>query len=701
MNFLSPNFLLAAAAIALPLALHLLRRRVTRTIPFPALRFLKTNQPRDRRQNLYRRIVLTLRCLILALLAFAFARPFFGEPAPASARATVVVIDNSFSLQAPERWSQLKTWARAEVGTPSPGDTVGLLLMNPRPTWLVPLSRDTSAALAALDTLQPGWHTTRAEPALRLAADTLAASLARTRTLVFVGDHQALGWAGADFARPLPPGVTAAFPPAPSAASTRQAALHSPTLLLPAGRVSSASDSPPPARAPDVEESASAPPSVVAGSVSDPSQSATATASVTIRNFGPAATRTLRLFAGDSSTALHTERLDLAAGEIRVFRHPLPAFSSGSAPTKWIRFALDADDLPADDTAWAVAPAETGARRLLLLDRTPPGASADYVQTAAQTLAALPPTLQLAPTPSVAWPVPAAAVLRNGDSFAPEAAARLDAFLAAGGSALVFLDGSPAQLRWLASHQIKPVALSAGAARLRDWAIDHPLVAPLAEANLRSLVGWTFKRGYALPSDAVEPLASWADGSPALGELRVGAGRVLLAGFTADRRDGDWPLAPAFVPFLHRAVLHLLDSGAQTDTAPTLVGQPIPLPDGEPGAWRALAGPAATEATTAVSGSVVPSAPGIYEWTRGRARSLHAVNVPPEESDLAPWTEGAPWTQLTAPSSGVGRELARAGLAPHLAATDAEQQNPLWWWCLAAMALFALSELAFANRTTR
>ncbi|MET0261362.1 MAG: VWA domain-containing protein, partial [Rariglobus sp.] len=575
-------------------------------------------------------------------------------------RASVVVIDNSFSLQTGDRWSDLKTWARHELGNPSAGDTVGLLLMNPRPSWLVPPTQDTASAFAALDELSPGWETTRAEPALRLAADTLAASSARTRKLIYLGDHQSLGWAGADFTRKLPAGVGAVFPEptvatAKATAAPRQASLSAPALRL---------------------------------------SGETATASVTVRNFGPASTRTLRLFADTGSDVVHTEELALAANEVRALKITL---RSNALSKEWIRFALDADDLPADDTAWALSPAATNTRRLLLLDRNPAGADADYIATASQTLAALPPELRIGSLPQGKWPAPAAAVLRGETSFNDENAPRLDAFLAAGGSALVMIDGSSAQLRWLAHQGIVPVARASGDARLRDWAIDHPLVAPLAQANLRSLVGWTFKRGWSLPADSVEPLASWTDGTPALGELRIGGGRVLLAGFTADRRDGDWPIAPAFVPFIHRVILHLLQNDQVAGNL-ALVGQPLALPEGDAGNWRALDGPATSRPSASVSGSLTPQAPGIYEWTRGGERSLHAVNLPPEESDLTLWNAGTPWLQL------VSEERVPPSVAVErldLAAQDAEQQSPLWWWCFAAMALFALTELAFANRTTR
>jgi len=520
----------------------------------------------------------------------------------------------------------------------------------------VPPTRDTAAALTALDALPPGWETTRTEPALRLAADTLAAASARSRKLIYLGDHQAVGWAGSDFSRKLPPGVVTSFPDAPAKPLAKQAALLS-------------------------------------AAITQPSSDAVI-ASVTVRNFGPAHKRTLKLFAGDDRTELHTEPLDLAVNETRPVRLTLPAAALSKG---WIRFALDPDDLPADDTAWALAPAAAGARRLILLDRAPAGADADYAGTACQTLATLPPTLRIAPVPTSPWPAPAAAILRNETSFTGEAAARLDAFLAAGGSAFIFLDGDAAQLHWLAAHGITPIALPEGTARIRDWAVDHPLVAPLANANLRSLVGWTFKRGWSLPADAVEPLASWSDGTPAFGELRIGAGRVLIAGFTADRRDGDWPLAPAFVPFLHHVALHLLDTGSVTGNA-AVVGQPLTLPDGPPGSWHALSGPDISNPKSQISNSLTPTAPGVYEWSRGNERSLFAVNLPPEESDLAPWSEGTPWNQLASTEPAAS---SNASARINLAAQDAEQQSPLWWWCFAAMAVFALAELAFANRTSR
>src|SRR5262249_38765373 len=116
-HWLFPGFLVGAWAIALPILLHLLRRRPRRTIAFPSLRFLATTPPQNAKsQQLRRWIVLLLRGAALALLAAAFARPFFGASRVGDRRATVVVVDNSFSLQAGRRWPELRAWAREQIG---------------------------------------------------------------------------------------------------------------------------------------------------------------------------------------------------------------------------------------------------------------------------------------------------------------------------------------------------------------------------------------------------------------------------------------------------------------------------------------------------------------------------------------------------------------------------------------------------------
>ena len=76
LSFLYPLFLIAAAAAAVPIVLHLLRRKTDVVVDFPAVRLLhKTPVERQRRRRLRELILLALRVAALLLLALAFARP--------------------------------------------------------------------------------------------------------------------------------------------------------------------------------------------------------------------------------------------------------------------------------------------------------------------------------------------------------------------------------------------------------------------------------------------------------------------------------------------------------------------------------------------------------------------------------------------------------------------------------------------------
>lgn len=653
MSWLYPGFLLGFAAAVVPIVLHFLRRRRREPVVFPSLRFLAATQRKNlQRHRLRRRVVLALRCLAFAALALAFARPFLKSFAAPGSQATIVVIDNTFSLQAKDRWFELRDWARNEIDLSS-GSTLGLLLAAPRPHWLLAPTRDLGQALLALQALGPGWESGRVEPALRLAADTLSAMPATAGKIVFLGDHQRVSWAGADFSKKLPPGVTAVFPASP-APVLHQAALQSPR--------------------------------VTAGDQ-------VFHATVTVRNYTGPQTRTLRVYRDGQPAPIAEQTITLAENETRSVSLDLP----GPKASAYFAFKLDPDELPADDTAYATWQTSDG--RALLLDPKPAANAADYVASALAATAGLAPAMRVVSTPALPWPIEGVGILRDETSFAEPAVSRLDTFLAGGGSALVFIDGDPAQQRWLARHglAIRKLVADTSPLEIHDWSMDQTLVAALAEHGARSLIGWDFRAGWALPPDAVEPLAFWSPDAAAIGEVHIGAGHVLLCGFTADRRASEWPVQGAFVPFIHRAVVYLAGSAEAPDAAAARVGAPIKLPGGT-GTWQLLDGPAATAGPIDVSESVIPDAPGVYEFSGPSGKKRFAVNVAADESDPASWSDGQPWLALSNP-------YAKSPLSKNarlrLADAEAEQQTPLWWWVLALAGLFLLTELGLANRTSR
>ena len=80
MTFLAPLFLLGALAIAGPVLFHLIRRNTKEKFTFSSLMFLRPDLPRvTRKSRLEAILLLIVRCALLAVMALAFARPFFRQ----------------------------------------------------------------------------------------------------------------------------------------------------------------------------------------------------------------------------------------------------------------------------------------------------------------------------------------------------------------------------------------------------------------------------------------------------------------------------------------------------------------------------------------------------------------------------------------------------------------------------------------------
>lgn len=94
MSFLAPGALWALLALAVPVALHLRRRRVGRTIPVGSIRHLEPLPTAERRGlRLRDRRLLLLRALIVALVAMLLARPVLDRSAPDT--TPLAVVDSS------------------------------------------------------------------------------------------------------------------------------------------------------------------------------------------------------------------------------------------------------------------------------------------------------------------------------------------------------------------------------------------------------------------------------------------------------------------------------------------------------------------------------------------------------------------------------------------------------------------------------
>lgn len=99
MGALNPLFLVAAAAIGVPIFLHLFHRHEARRVSFPALRYLQRTERDHARKIRARQIVLLLlRIAVVLLLVAAGARLFLRGPGTAHPpTALAIILDNSMS----------------------------------------------------------------------------------------------------------------------------------------------------------------------------------------------------------------------------------------------------------------------------------------------------------------------------------------------------------------------------------------------------------------------------------------------------------------------------------------------------------------------------------------------------------------------------------------------------------------------------
>ncbi len=206
LSFLYPLFLAGALAAAIPIVLHLFRRRTEAVVDFPAVRLMqKAPVEQQRRRRIRELILLALRVTALALLAFAFARPYLRSSVAAmTSPIAIVALDTSMSMSAPGTFDAAKQAARRAVTDTPPAALVGLVTFADAATLVVPPTTDRGGVIAAIDASRPGAGGTRYRTALSRAAEAVGASAGR---IVVVTDLQQAGWETADEGA-VPDGVT-------------------------------------------------------------------------------------------------------------------------------------------------------------------------------------------------------------------------------------------------------------------------------------------------------------------------------------------------------------------------------------------------------------------------------------------------------------------------------------------------------------
>ena len=167
MSVLHPALLAAGlACIAAPIIIHFLMRRRRRPVRWAAMRFLiEAYRRQKRRLRLEQLLLLALRCLLVALIAFALARPIAGRagiigPGP---RTVYLLIDDSLTSAASDErgttaLARHKAAAEAILASldAARGDRAALLTLGaPADAPVVPPSSDLGSIRRLIDALAP------------------------------------------------------------------------------------------------------------------------------------------------------------------------------------------------------------------------------------------------------------------------------------------------------------------------------------------------------------------------------------------------------------------------------------------------------------------------------------------------------------------------------------------------------------------
>jgi hypothetical protein len=673
MGFLAPWFLGGLALLGVPVFVHLLRKHITVPRQVSSLMFFERGkQSSTRHRKLKFLLLFALRFALVLLMVLAFANPFIRRSsADASSRLMLIVLDDSFSMRAGNRFADAKRQALETLASKAKGERAQIIALGGQVDLLTQPITDDAQLHAALESIQPGdGHANFGE--LGRAVRALTETVRNPIDLHLFSDMQHTA-VPTNFGDMVFPG-------------TVKLALH--------GVARGAAP-------PDwTVESVSAP-----AELADPKDPKRSRVESVIAGFNtPAATKAVSLLIDGKVVA--TNRVNVPAnGRSTVEFAPLAV---GYGFNRCEVRIDGGDGFPADDaTVFAVRRSDP--ERVLFvhspLDTRSPlyfGAALDAAAHSSYVLQSVAAEQATDLDPSKF----AFVVLSDTLSLPSIFEHALDAYVSKGGNVLIALGTSAAHRArvpvWGAETQnAHDYAREGNAATVGQLDFSHSALAQEQPGHDNG--GWTgVKVNYAAVVDPgnARIAARLTDGTPFLLDKQIGEGHVLLLASGFDNLTNDLPLHPVFVAFIDRAARYLagterlsgsrvVDSYVQlrasADSA-TATGSVEVI---DPAGKRPLS---LSEARTAQSLRLEHA--GFYQihFANGRDAVI-GVNPDRRESDLSPMPDDV--QQLWRGSS-TGNE-SRTTTA---ATTRVEEKQPvsLWWYVMLLALLAAMAEMALASR---
>ncbi|CAN5755876.1 hypothetical protein BH18ACI5_BH18ACI5_20480 [soil metagenome] len=520
MNFLYPAFLIGALAVALPIVLHFLRRDVAPDVPFTAVRLLrKSPVERSRRRRLRDLLLLAARVAALLLLATAFARPYASGGQAAAAGLRIVAVDRSFSMGAPDRFARAMEIATFAISETPFGERVAIVAFDERADVVAPPG-SAADARSALKTLTAGNGGTRYGAMLTKASELATGGAA---TLVVVTDLQRAGWEG-DSTAQVPPSMKIEV------------------------------------RATDVAADNLA---VAALSVDEDGVSAS------VRNTSSRPHEGVVLLSHNGNSVARVP-FKVGAETTADVSFPWKPAATGSL-TATIE---DPAGFPADNSRYSALRGPSAPSVMVITSKTAPGQylfralAATAGETSGNLTAQSVSAEQIAGSRSGSIAAQNAVVVLSTRNLDRPARDAIVEFVKAGGGVLLVAspDVDPSIVSSMFGWTGGAVSIDPSGRQTSLTATDlrHPIFHPFGSlaANLGQV---RFQQAWRVRADDWQVPARFDDGSAAMLERNVGSGRIVLFASDVDRRWNDFPLHPAFVPFVVEAVRYVSARPAPAD----------------------------------------------------------------------------------------------------------------------------------------
>jgi hypothetical protein len=658
-GFLAPWFLAGAAALGLPVWLHLLRKHKTTPLPFSSLMFFeKRTQSSIKHKRLRYLVLFTARTLLVLLIVVAFARPFVQQRIPPRTRSnevTVVAVDNSLSMRAGDRMAQAKAAAKSLVSGLHVGERAQVLAFGSRVQVMSEVTDDHAPLNAAIDAIEPtDDRTSFAE--LSRSARSISQSLHLPLTVHLFSDMQQTGM--------------------PS--NFNDLRLNADVRLEPHSVVKK-------------EE-----PNFTVENVVAPR-----------RVFDSKKTRVLATVAGFGTRKdIRNVTLSLNGRTIETKTVEVP--ESGRATVEFLSMDVpygrnkgevkidSADSLAADDVYY-FSVERSDPRPALFVHDTGADGGLLYFKTALEAAG----QSAFDVTPAVAGQVAdlspskyAFVVLADVGSVPQTFENQLRDYVRGGGSVLVTLGHRSAE-RGKVPVTGQTILESSYSGREGDrfqaaaWLdTSHPSI--LKDDRWEDV---KFMRAMRVVPGEARVVAKLTDQTPLLMDQQMGEGHVVVFASTFDNLDNDFPLHSSFVPFVDQTARYLarMDSGPPSVTVGSFAelrdskekGAAVDVVD--PKGDRALNLDEATKAQ-----NIQFTMTGFYDIRRPNGRNeLVAVNADRHESDLTP---ASPDSLSLWQNTAIG--TAEAG------GSAAGEQKPLslWWYVMLAVLALTIAESLLGNQ---